>query len=348
MTDPQHGSDPQNAPQAAQNDPGSAIAIPSDKEAAPDSAGVGDLPQDARARIAIQRAQFRERLAVAQEERNFMAAATKITWAKDISPDGLIRLAGWARSKDLDLLTEFNILGGSAGYVNARWYIRQLGYLVAENLVEYAYYDTVTADPKLQAEADDAEKQAVELETRRTALSKDAQASTALQAELDRILEEVLELRQRARDKRREIRRRADERRAFDLPDHAKSAIVWHIKLTNMAQEVRAAQAVGGYRGKSKKDTSKDADPIGEDFPRETSITRGCRKVMLSLGHVAHRLKEKIDAAERAAEEVAVQIGTLRDEERSTIRNDHVIPAVKQVTPDNYAGSSSRPSGSSH
>jgi hypothetical protein len=241
--------------------------------------------------------------------------------------------------RDLDLLTEFHILGGSSGYVNAKWYIRQLGYLVAEGIVEYAYYDTVTADlDRWNAIIVDAEKEAVETEGKLAQMADGAPTTVR-----DQVVADLLEARERARWARKEVKRRADERAKYDLPDGAKSAIVWHVKLTMMAQEVTAAQAVGGYRGKSKKDSSRDADPIGEEFPRETAITRGCRKVMLALAHVAPKLREKIDRAEKAAQEVAEQYPELREAGRAELRQLHAVPAVRDVSVDEYAGGSRGP-----
>jgi hypothetical protein len=260
--------------------------------------GVGDLPPEAKARLAVQRANFKEDLARQQQERAFVAASTKATWAKNLDPDALLKLAGWAKERDLDLLLEFHILGGSAGYVNAKWYQRQLGDLVADGIVDYAYYDVVNKDARLDT------------------LAK----GTGAEAEWAK----------------GEATRRMRERVAYGLPEEATAAVVWHVKLDRMAREVTAAQAAGGYRGKTGEGKLKD--PIAEEFPRETAITRGVRKVMLSLAHVAPHLDEKRKRAEEAAELIAEQYHPLVEANRAELRRLYGPKRVREASPEEYAG----------
>ena len=67
---------------------------------------------------------------------------------------------------------------------------------------------------------------------------------------------------------------------------------------------------------------------------------------MLSLGHVAPRLKAKIEAAEAAAQEAASQFPALRTAGREELRQLHAVAPVREVSVDEYAGGSSRSSGS--
>lgn len=90
-----------------------------------------------------------------------------------------------------------------------------------------------------------------------------------------------------------EVRRRAMARIEHQVPDKAKSAVVFRVKIKAMAREVTGAKWCGN---------SDKKDPVGEAFPVETSESRAARRCMRQIaGHVPDVAGE-IEAVEIAAE----------------------------------------------
>jgi hypothetical protein len=72
-----------------------------------------------------------------------------------------------------------------------------------------------------------------------------------------------------------ELTRRARQRILYNIPAKAESSVVWHVKVRGVPVEFTAAKWCGG--GTRKK------DPVGDEFPVETSETRAARRTMRLL-----------------------------------------------------------------
>ena len=86
---------------------------------------------------------------------------------------------------------------------------------------------------------------------------------------------------------RREIDRREQVRIEYQIPDAAVSSVVWRIKLRGIAVEFTAAKWCGG--GTRKK------DPVGDDFPVETSETRAARRAIRLIASHRPELKKYVE-----------------------------------------------------
>jgi hypothetical protein len=330
------------------NDPGVSRAVVratrqaeavADRQATKETDGVGDLPPDARARLAIQKAAFREKLVQVEQERQFLAEVTKLTWGKTLSAEGARALAAWGQEADVDPLTEIDILGGSKVYVNANWYLRQLGRLVSVGAVEYAYYEMIHDDPRIEKDMASADAEAKRLRKRATEETDLPEPTRAA------LRERAGELEIEALNLSREMRRRRRVRQEHAIPDNATAAVLWHVKARALSEETLAAQGAGGYRGKT---GDKFKDPVAEEFPRETALTRGARKVMRVLAHIGRERPElktipavqesdrAVDRVEDFSDKVQTHLGRFQAEGLRELRAPHVLNTVAQPA-DAYA-----------
>jgi hypothetical protein len=111
-----------------------------------------------------------------------------------------------------------------------------------------------------------------------------------------------------------ELKRRIFERIKFQIPDIAKSAVVARVKLRNSDMEFNAAKWCGG-RGTNS--SGKLKDPVGEEFPVETSESRAWRRVLkLLVSHVPDEIRRIQQAEEDAQVSLSTVIETDRDQQR--------------------------------
>lgn len=98
-----------------------------------------------------------------------------------------------------------------------------------------------------------------------------------------------------------EYTRRLRERIMHGVPDAAKSAVVFRVKLRNLTQEITGIKWCGGGTRKN--------DPVGEAFPIEAAETRAARRAMrLIASHVPINLSAEVQEIEGAAEIVSQRI----------------------------------------
>lgn len=74
---------------------------------------------------------------------------------------------------------------------------------------------------------------------------------------------------------KREMTARAQQRILFNIPAKAVSSVVWHVKVRGIPVEFAAAKWCGGG--------TRSKDPVGDEFPVETSETRAARRTMRLL-----------------------------------------------------------------
>jgi hypothetical protein len=92
-----------------------------------------------------------------------------------------------------------------------------------------------------------------------------------------------------------EFNRRLRERIKHAIPDAAASSVIFRVKLRSMDQEVTGTKWCGGGTRKN--------DPVGEQFPVETSETRAARRCMRQItSHVPPAVASEIRAVEDSAE----------------------------------------------
>lgn len=112
-----------------------------------------------------------------------------------------------------------------------------------------------------------------------------------------------------------ELARRRRERVRFQLPEIAKSAVVARIKLFKVPVEFTAAKWCGG---KGTNSSGKLKDPVGEEFPVETSETRAFRRCLKLL--VSH-IPDEVRRIETAEEDANLSLTTVleRDAEKQGV-----------------------------
>ena len=73
----------------------------------------------------------------------------ELNWGQKLDHTTRRAIADWGNRFRIDVTTEIHVLGGNI-YLAAPFYLRRLGELIAEGLVEYAYADHVEDDPRLK------------------------------------------------------------------------------------------------------------------------------------------------------------------------------------------------------
>lgn len=156
-----------------------------------------------------------------------------------------------------------------------------------------------------------------------------------------------------------EVRRRTFARATFfgNEAESAASAVVFHVKHRNMTQEITGAKWCGG-RGHTR--NQKPKDPVGEEFPIETSESRAARRAMrLLTGH--SQGAADVHLAEIGSDDLTIKFKGDRDKLRAQGIDpdsppDHrghpsmaipgtparlkldAAPSVGTVTPEQYGG----------
>lgn len=205
---------------------------------------------------------------ILRRQQNIVTAQIAGTnWGKGLDQDTRRAIAEWSARVGIDPATELNVLGGNF-YKNAYYYLRRLSEFVERRIVIYAYADHVEVDSRLVTM------------TQRT---------------------DVPEL---AAEARKEIDRRTMMRIQYNIPDPAKGATVFHLKLTNTPYEFTAAKWCGGG--------TRQKDPVGDEFPVETSETRAIRRTMRLVA--THNPQFRALVEPNDDDQVNLEIsGTLRD-----------------------------------
>jgi hypothetical protein len=102
-----------------------------------ESAAVGTLP------VEVQHA-----LELRKLQNQVAGQLAAMNWGKGLDLPTRRALADWGQRYHVDVTTEIDVLGSNI-YLNARYYLRRLGDLVAAGLVEYAFADHVEDDKRL-------------------------------------------------------------------------------------------------------------------------------------------------------------------------------------------------------
>lgn len=246
---------------AVRTEPGTDVAL--------SSASVGILPPE------IQRA-----LEMRKLQNQVAGQLASMNWGKALDLPTRRAMADWGQTMGVDVATEIDVLGNNI-YLNARFYLRKLGEMIAAGLVEYAYTDHVEHDERLLK------------------LGAEGEGETS---------------------------RRLRERLRHGLDDKAASAVVFRVKLRGMAREVTGAKQCGNGVRKG--------DPVGEQFPVETSESRAARRCMrLITSHVPPRVANQLEAIESSAEILSERIEHARREVRESNARIEAPPAGRSRVP---------------
>jgi hypothetical protein len=191
-----------------------------------------------------------------RKQRNLVAAQIAgMSWGEKIDLDTRRAVADWGQQFRVDVATEIYILGNRI-YPNANLYLRRLGEMAAEGLVEYAVPDHIEDDPRLKQLGPEGEG---------------------------------------------EYTRRLRERIRWSVPDAAKCAVVFRVKLYSMEREVVGVKWTGGGTRKN--------DPVGEAFPVETAESRAARRCMRQLtSHLPPEHRTTFDVLDRSADALSDRI----------------------------------------
>jgi hypothetical protein len=213
--------------------------IPKDQRRA-----IGDLPPEIQQALEL------------RKQRNLVAAQIAgMSWGEKIDLDTRRAVADWGQQFRVDVATEIYILGNRI-YPNANLYLRRLGEMAADGLVEYAVPDHIEDDPRLKQLGPEGEG---------------------------------------------EYTRRLRERIRWSVPDAAKCAVVFRVKLYSMEREVVGVKWTGGGTRKN--------DPVGEAFPVETAESRAARRCMRQLtSHLPPEQRNAIDVIDRSVDALSARI----------------------------------------
>jgi hypothetical protein len=141
-----------------------------------------------------------------------------------------------------------------------------------------------------------------------------------------------------------ETKRRLLERIRFQLPETAKSSVVARIKLKSVPVEFTAAKWCGN-RGQNQ--YGKPKDPVGEEFPVETSETRAFRRCLkLLVSHIPDEVR-RIQMAEEDAElslTTVLERSHAQQEVEGTLRHRQLSPAPVADVMESYGKEEKRES----
>ena len=99
--------------------------------------------------------------------------------------------------------------------------------------------------------------------------------------------------------------RRVMERSKHNLPEKAAACCVYRIKVKGMSDEFTGAKAVGNR--------IREKDPVGDQFPMETSESRAARRACRQLIDTFPDLKAEMDVIEAEAELVSIEVQAGRE-----------------------------------
>jgi len=229
-----------------------------------------------------------------------------LSWGQNLDLETRRAVASWGQEHGIDVTSEIHILGGRP-YLNAQFYKNRLAAIGELGRLEYAYADHIEENPLLEA------------------LAADDDTVTAERA-------------------RHEITRRAFERVTHNVPAIGvglpKSVVVYRAKLRGVDREYTACKWCG--TGKKNKQGDKFADPIGEDFPVETSETRATRRCASYFISQMPGIAAQIEAAEKAVDE---KLGPQLDRALEIIAADDAHWHQQQLRAGHLAGEGQPPYG---
>lgn len=226
---------------------------------------------------------------LARMKRAVAKEVAKLSWGAAMTREACEAIAEWGQQHAVDVTTEIHILGNRI-YLNADFYKRKLGEMVAANLVDWFKSDFIHHDVRLEK----------------------------LAAEGDE-------------DARTEIHRRQRLRIKYNVPENAKAACVFSLKLKALDEPIIGVKWCGEGR----------KDPVGDQFPTETSETRAIRRALkLAVSHVPS-IASRVGPAELAAKALESTIdaahATAKEEIKALRAVNTPIPVKGTLTADEYA-----------
>lgn len=108
----------------------------------------------------------------------------------------------------------------------------------------------------------------------------------------------------------REAMRRTMERIKHQIPDKSVSSVVFRIKLRSMTEEIVGAKWCGGGTRKN--------DPVGEQFPVESSESRAARRAIRQIVSHIPSIASDVLTVEEAADEISDRISDARAQFRAS------------------------------
>lgn len=206
------------------------------------------------------------REAVTTRQRATIAAAAGRVgggWAQNLERETAIAIAMWALLRDVDPQTEMDVLG-SRPIVNGRWWTRKLAELIAAGKVSNVEEVNIARDARLDE----------------------------LEAAGDSWAREENDLRRR-------------ERILLGCPDEAEGAWVVRVWLPQLKAPLKGCQWAGGGTGRKIGSggvvkQGESADPIGEAFAVEASLTRAYGKALRLCAPYLPALREAIASVDNA------------------------------------------------
>jgi len=188
-----------------------------------------------------------------------------LTWAQGLKARTAYAIALWCLGRDIDPHTEMDILGNRP-WPNGRFWKRKLAELIAEK------------DSPIEDYAE-------------TPIHHDARLEQGIDAEWEAA----------------EVIRRRRLRIEFGCPEEAKGAWVVSIKVRGVETPFRGCEWAGGgtavkVGGGGVVKRGAEADPVGENFPIESALTRAYKRVVPLVARYSPRLRELIERAEDTSE----------------------------------------------
>lgn len=222
-----------------------------------------------------------------------MAQVAATNWGKGMDVVTRRAVADYCARRGLDPQQEIFILGGNI-YLNAQCFLNRLQPFIQRGLILYAKPDLIHRDPELEKLAASDQPVRGEQET-------DASYSWT-----------VSQWKAQREWAREESNRRWRERRLHNVPENALAASVFRIRLAVMPVEVTGCKfIVKGRTKKAKKFENGQfagyddviADPVGEEFPTESVITRSARRaIKQGVAGYLPELQAWVESAEDDAE----------------------------------------------
>lgn len=203
----------------------------------------------------------------------------KLSWGAALTREACEAIAAWGQQHAVDVTTEIHILGNRI-YLNADFYKRKLGEMVAANLVDGFKADFIHHDTRLEKMAKDGDQEALT-----------------------------------------EMHRRQKLRIQYNVPEGVEAACVFSLKLKALDTPIVGVKWCGKGSGRK--------DPVGEQFPTETSETRAIRRALkLAVSHVPS-IATKVGPAELAAKALESSIGIAHEQVKEELK---VLAATNRPT----------------
>lgn len=228
---------------------------------------------------------------LARMKRAVAKEVAKLSWGAAMTREACEAIAEWGQQHAVDVTTEIYILGNRI-YLNADFYKRKLGEMIAADLVDWFRSEFVHHDVRLE----------------KLTAEEDAEAKVVMN-------------------------RRQSLRIKYNVPENAKSACVFSLKLKSLEEPIIGVKWCGDGR----------KDPVGDQFPTETSETRAIRRALkLAVSHVP-AIANRVGPAELAAKALESTISsahaTVKEEVKELRRINAPTPVRGTLTADEYCAS---------